>query len=457
MPPPRSTDSPGSPAAADLVLRNGIVHTLDAGATIVEAVAVRRGEIVALGTSADMAAHAGPQTTLIELDGRSLIPGINDGHLHAAWLGASWPNLLLESSSFHTAPLRTGADRRRALTRAWRLLASLGITSYTEPGIGPGEDAGETGCFGTSVLETYLELAGTGPQTARVTLLRLFGRLDGPSRFADFARGMTAGVPPADSRWLAVRGVKIFADGIPPVRSAWLRTPYLDGSFGALLTGDGDAAQRLAEFAAMVELAHSNGLQIGVHATGDRTIEEFIAIVARLGGAAGLRHYIIHGDMIDATQLSRMAQLGIGIALQPLVAGLARPWMAEAVPAEAIKAAFPLHLMLNDGLQAILSSDAPVASPDWRKSIAAMAQHCECHGLPVGRPELTKLLRMYTSGPAAQDGALDWKGTLETGKAADFCVLAADPYAAGARGLPGIEVDMTIVDGRVVFRRDDAA
>ncbi|MFT4230368.1 MAG: amidohydrolase family protein, partial [Microbacterium sp.] len=55
--------------------------------------------------------------------------------------------------------------------------------------------------------------------------------------------------------------------------------------------------------------------------------------------------------------------------------------------------------------------------------------------------------------PARQDGASDYKGTIEPGKVADLAVLAGDPWAVGAEGLPGLEVDLTVLGGRVVFER----
>ncbi|HWM35471.1 MAG TPA: amidohydrolase family protein, partial [Pseudolysinimonas sp.] len=120
---------------------------------------------------------------------------------------------------------------------------------------------------------------------------------------------------------------------------------------------------------------------------------------------------------------------------------------------EAAAAAWPLESMLDEGLVATLGSDAPIASPDWRRTIAAAAALLESRGVEVGDAELTRLLRMVTAIPAVQDGSSAWKGTLEPGKAADLCVLGSDPLAVGAAGLPAVDVRMTIVDGRVVFER----
>ncbi|CAN7223515.1 amidohydrolase [Devosia sp. LjRoot3] len=455
---PQATRSAPIGGPADLILRGGPVITLDAANTVAEALAIRGGEIIAVGGTADISALKGPMTQVIELDGRAVLPGINDAHLHGSWLGARWPSLFFGGGdSGHDGRLLDSAEARRAaLRKTWALLAAHGITSYTEPGIGPGEDQGETGCFGTAMLDTYVELAGTEAQTARVTMLRLFGFLDGASTFADMRAGLAVPAPSTDPRWLAIPGVKIFADGIPPMHSAWTRTPYPKGGYGGLMTGTGNEAERLAEFTAMVEMAHGMDLQIGVHATGDRTIEEFVGIIERLGGAGARRHYLIHVDLVSGEQLRRMTAAGIGLALQPLIADHTAGWLAGAVSPETAASAWPIHLMLEDGLRAVLSSDAPIASFDWRRIIASAAGLLEQRGVAVGPAQLTRLLRMYTSIPAEQDGAEHWKGTLEPGKVGDLCVLSADPHAVGAANLPELTVELTIVDGRVVFDRSNA-
>ncbi len=273
---------------ADLLLRGGHIHTFDATDSVATAIAVRDGMIVAT----DAAAEALPAREIVQLDGRTAIPGLNDAHLHAAWLGARWPHLFFSDTPPDEQPtgrlVTTAGERRSALRRAWALLAELGITSYTEPGIGPGEDDGETGCFGTDMLESYVELHREGAQTSRVTLLRLFGTIDGESSLKDFAAGLPVPPPTTDPRWLAIPGVKIFADGIPPMATAWTSDPYPDGTTGHLLTrGDADP---LSAFQQMIALAAGRGLQIAVHATGDRSIEEFLTALERAGETPRRRH-----------------------------------------------------------------------------------------------------------------------------------------------------------------------
>ena len=67
---------------ADLVLLGGRVMTMDAARRSAEAVAVRAGRIAAVGRSADLRPLIGPRTRVVELDGRTLLPGFQDAHVH---------------------------------------------------------------------------------------------------------------------------------------------------------------------------------------------------------------------------------------------------------------------------------------------------------------------------------------------------------------------------------------
>jgi len=78
-----ATARPAGAQSADTVLFNGKVVTLDADSPTVEALAVRDGKVAAIGTSAEIRALAGAKTRVIDLDGRTVIPGLIDSHMHA--------------------------------------------------------------------------------------------------------------------------------------------------------------------------------------------------------------------------------------------------------------------------------------------------------------------------------------------------------------------------------------
>ena len=68
------------PNPADLLLTGGVVHTVSSGTA--EAVAVQGGRITAVGSAADLARKAGATTRVVELEGRTVLPGFQDAHLH---------------------------------------------------------------------------------------------------------------------------------------------------------------------------------------------------------------------------------------------------------------------------------------------------------------------------------------------------------------------------------------
>jgi adenine deaminase len=70
--------------AADLLLINGRVLTMDVHYPVTQAVAVQDGKIVAVGTNAEVEPLAGVATQVIDLDGRTAMPGLTDCHVHRA-------------------------------------------------------------------------------------------------------------------------------------------------------------------------------------------------------------------------------------------------------------------------------------------------------------------------------------------------------------------------------------
>ena len=506
--------TPSQPA--DLVLRGGVIRTLDAAGTVASALAVAGERIVAVGSSEAAATWIGPQTRVIELDGTCVLPGINDSHLHGAWLGALWPATLFGApaaggeaaalaadspdgpiapelpqdsghseanaqSSETSSPAASGlegenhgaqprlvnseAELRSAILRTQRIAASLGITSYTEPGLGPGEDDGPTGVFGTATLRAYRALAEAGELTARVSALALFGLLDGASTAEAVEAGLAglqetvggpvgAGAAAEDpAAFWRVLGVKVFADGIPPARNAWIHGCYPEGGSGGLLVEAATTAEAAEALRAMIAAAHARGLQVAVHATGDRTLDELAAALGELdsadpGSVAALRHYVIHGDLASAAAVRELGRLGAGFNTQPVISETTAEWLAGAVGAEAAARAWPLAEVLEAGIRLALTSDAPVVAPDWRATLAAADRWMGPAEDAAARAEL--LLHTVTTAGAWQDHAEDAKGVLRVGMLADLCVLAADPVAAGIQALPGIEITHTVVGGSVV-------
>lgn len=84
--------------SADLVLFNGKVVTVDNRFSIAQAVAIKDDKIIAVGTNEKIKALAGGHTEVLNLKGKTVLPGINDSHIHAALFGGTRPPLALDVS-----------------------------------------------------------------------------------------------------------------------------------------------------------------------------------------------------------------------------------------------------------------------------------------------------------------------------------------------------------------------
>ena len=352
-------------------------------------------------------------------------------------------------------------ERRRAIRGALDILTPLGITSFTDPALGPGGDLQLGGAFHQEGIEIYAELAEAGDLRARVNILLLFGEPHGATTADAVADGLRTYHPPTgmDPSRLRIAGVKIFADGIPPSRTAWMSEPYAGtpSEYGSLVVAGADAEERRAELERMVTLVHEAGYQIGIHATGDRAIDAVVAAYTaaqRSGGNPDPRHYVIHGDFLSARTIAAMAQARIGLNPQPAIQWTLGDLLPEVIGDDRTERQWPLRDVLDAGVPLALSSDAPVMDPDWRRGVAAAAlRESKATGRVVGaRHRITVLeaLRAYTMGGAHQDHADAWKGSIEVGKVADLCVLGADPLSVDPHDLPEVPIQYTILGGEVV-------
>jgi predicted amidohydrolase YtcJ len=105
------TKSKSLPLYPDMILYNGKVITVDKDFSIAEAVAIKDGKIVGVGTNADMKKLAGEKTKAMDLTGTTILPGINDAHCHLGGFGSQRPPLVVEISYPH---VKSFADIRKA-------------------------------------------------------------------------------------------------------------------------------------------------------------------------------------------------------------------------------------------------------------------------------------------------------------------------------------------------------
>jgi predicted amidohydrolase YtcJ len=106
-----------APAPADLVVTNGRIYTADGARPVVDAFAVRGGRIVFAGDRLGARALTGPNTQVVDLQGRTVIPGMTDAHAHVAGLGASLRNVDLTGTASYDEVIARVVERARTTPR----------------------------------------------------------------------------------------------------------------------------------------------------------------------------------------------------------------------------------------------------------------------------------------------------------------------------------------------------
>jgi predicted amidohydrolase YtcJ len=196
-------------------------------------------------------------------------------------------------------------------------------------------------------------------------------------------------------------------------------------------------------------------MQVGVHATGDLTVDAvmdgFAGVIG--DGANHRRHYVIHGPLATPEVLARAGAMGIGFNVQPSLKSTSARAIEALFGRELSEWQWPLRAMLDHGNVLAASSDAPVCEPNWRHGVAGAVLRETEDGEVYGASQRIKVeeaVTAYTAAGAWQDGAETWKGSVAPGSVADLCVVDARLTTDDPRTFADAEVSMTIVDGVIV-------
>lgn len=257
-----------------------------------------------------------------------------------------------------------------------------------------------------------------------------------------------------NDEWLSSGFVKMFMDGVVDSRTAFMLNDYpgVPGHRGAALFDQ----DRFAEIAVEVD---RRGLQMAVHAIGDgavrRTIDGYAAARA-VNGARDARHRIEHIELIDRSDVPRLARLGIIASLQP-----SHPPGAMDFPLEpTLKVighdrggdAYLCQSLVAAGARLAFASDWPVTDVSVLRGLQAARTRPLYPGGRDERVSRLAALEAYTSGGAY---AAHWEkitGRLVPGLAADLVLLSGDIESGPDAGIADLRVAATVCGGRVTYR-----
>jgi len=256
--------------------------------------------------------------------------------------------------------------------------------------------------------------------------------------------------------WLRFAGVKFFADGSLGSQTAEMQQPY-----------EGSNNLGLAHFSAeemkeRIALAQNNRLAVAVHAIGDRAVIKVLNALEqtdRNKAAPLLPNRIEHAQLVPPKQIARFRRLGIIASVQPVhIADDVQ--IAEHYWGKRTAYAYPLRSLLNQKIVLAFGSDTPVAHFDPIQGIYSAVQRkyqfksTEAVWHPEQAITVAEAVRAYTYGAAVASGEPALKGTLESGKLADFIVLNRDIFTTPLEELLQVKVIRTVLNGQSVFETE---
>jgi len=350
---------------------------------------------------------------------------------------SSLVNDAMAASFAKKTPEERAADTRRQIELAVQASLEKGVTSF--------QDAGEN--FDT--IDVLKQAASDGALGIRLWVMV---RDSNDNIKAKLPVYKAVGL--ADNH-LTIAAIKKTIDGALGSRGAWMLQPYSDspGSSG-LNTAPVPEVRELAAIAA------ANGVQLGVHAIGDRANREVLDIYEATFKAnpdvSDWRWRIEHAQHLSAADIPRFGQLNVIASMQGIHATSDAPYVAARLgDARAEEGAYVWQKLMTSGAIIANGTDVPVERidpmPNFYATITRKTKDGEVF-YPDQRMSREEALRSYTynAAYAAKEEAL--KGSLAVGKLADVTVLTKDILTVAEDEIPATGVAYTIVGGKVMYR-----
>ncbi|MEW6724851.1 MAG: amidohydrolase [Bacillota bacterium] len=531
----------------DVILVNGRIHEVIGEPVRSEAVAISGGKVVATGSTEQMEIMADRDTKRIDLEGRTVIPGLTDSHLHllgyglqlgrvdlapvrsmdeflarvaevagrlpvGRWvLGRGWDQDRLAEKRFPTrqdldrvapdhpvvlgrncghlyvanslalklagvdrdtaappggqidrdeqgeptgvlretaqglihrvVPPPDRAEKLQALRLAVQRALSFGLTSIhpDDVGLAGGWEEAE-GLYRQLIVEEEIPL--------RVHLAVSISHLD-----ELIEMGLATG---AGDDWLRVGAAKIFADGSLGGRTAALSEPYSDDPSTA-----GIPIHPEEELNQLVARANEHGMQVQIHAIGDRAVEMSLNAIERALEAhprVDHRHRLVHAQILREDLIKTMVRLKVLADVQPKFISSDLHWAGQRVGRERLTWSYCFRTMLEMGVGLAGGSDAPVEPLEPFLGIFAAVNRTDLDGQPKGgwtpgeRVNINQAIRLFAEGGPYAAFEEHRRGALVPGRLADLVVLDSDPWRVDPAQLKEIRPLLTMVGGRIGFR-----
>jgi hypothetical protein len=334
-------------------------------------------------------------------------------------------------------PIATFGEKLAAARAATEHAARLGVTSVTD--MSAGADVG--------VYQELLRRGGLKTRIYAIAPLPQWEKLALTGMRAAFGGDM-----------LRVGGLKGFSDGSLGSTTALFFEPYVDAPETRGLPGD----EMFPEGAMLQRVlgADRAGLQVMIHAIGDRANDQVLGIfeqVAARHGPRDRRFRIEHAQHLRRQDIPRFARAQVIASMQPYHCADDGRWAEKRIGPGRAKGTYAFRSLLDAGATLAFGTDWNVAPLDPLAGIAAAVARRTLDGkhpdgwVPEEKITVQETVRAYTVGSAYAEFAEHVKGTLAPGRLADLVVLDKDIFRIPAARIETARVQLTVMDGRVVY------
>ncbi len=538
-----------------IIFHSGQVLTVDSERQAAEAVAVKNGIISAVGSKEEVLSLKNGETELINLEGRTLLPGFNDSHMHLIghaltaakvdlrhcasigdvaaavegfiknrkvkngdWvLGWGWdqsqfiekrmPNrydldraapdhpVMIMRNCCHVCAANSAALQKAGIDQQPKSIEG-GTVEIDATGIPTGvleenamqfvtglqpsidgrmleklikeassdflaagltsvqtDDLAFTGSDLAPVLiDTYRQLEASDGLPLRVNLQTLLPTVNELQAFLD--QGYRTG---QGGEYFKIGPLKLLTDGSIGGQTALLSAPYENNPDTC-----GVGVLTRPELMQLVDLARSYGMQVAAHAIGDAAIEMVLDVYREVAGRyhdPDPRFRIIHVSLLNSVLLQRFKTQGVLADIQPAFTSTDYASIAGYIGDKRAAWAYRWKGLIDLGVKTGCGSDCPVENYAPLESVYSAVTRQDKNGNPPGGwfPEqkltLEETIFIYTMGSAYCSFEENMKGSITPGKLADLVVLSEDITAIEPSRIKDLQVDMTIVGGKIVFKR----
>lgn len=258
---------------------------------------------------------------------------------------------------------------------------------------------------------------------------------------------------------LKLGSLKAFADGSLGSSTAWFFEPYNQDTTTVGLPMDIVTDGSLQKWAID---ADKNGLQLSVHAIGDRANTYMLNLfqeIIKTNPKWDRRFRIEHAQHVRFEDIPRFAELGVIASVQPYHCIDDGVWAEKRIGAERIKYTYPFRSFLDNKVLLCFGSDWTVAPLNPLLGIYAAVTRRTLDDknpdgwIPEQKISVEEAIKCYTINNAYAAFEESVKGSIEVGKLADFVVLSDDILSIDPIKIKDVKVEMTVFDGNVIYKK----